>query len=83
MSVVPRSSDDITPIPILSALTQQRSADSKDEDLKPGLAPPAGASIDPQTGAVIAQKTREERWYVFRLDMILLVYACGSQILKL
>jgi hypothetical protein len=83
----PRAGDEITPLPILpssrrSSLNSHQDADA-DVDLKAGLAPPPGATIDPQTGAVIAQKTQEERRYVFRLDMILLVYACGSQILKL
>ncbi|WVQ80950.1 hypothetical protein IAT38_003057 [Cryptococcus sp. DSM 104549] len=40
------------------------------------------AHIDPQTGAVIESKSKRERWFVFRLDMILLLYVCISQIVK-
>lgn len=80
-----RQTDEITPLPILSSRRNSAGsgAEDADVDLKANLAPPPGATIDPQTGAVIAKKTAEERWYVFRLDMILLIYACGSQVLKL
>lgn len=40
------------------------------------------ASLDMQTGAVIGKKTAEERRFVARLDAILLVYTCISQVLK-
>lgn len=40
------------------------------------------ASIDPQTGATIPKKSAEERWFVARLDAILLIYTCVSQVLK-
>jgi hypothetical protein len=40
------------------------------------------ASIDPQTGAVIEKKTKTERLFVARLDAVLLVYCCVSQVLK-
>ena len=79
----PRQIDEITPLPVLPARHDTADADDGDVDLKAALATPPGATIDPQTSAVIAEKTKEERWFVFRLDMILLIYACGSQILKL
>lgn len=40
------------------------------------------ASIDPQTGAIIEKKSKTERLFVARLDAILLVYCCISQVLK-
>lgn len=40
------------------------------------------ATVDPQTGAVIHKKSREERLFVARLDVFLLLYACISQVLK-
>lgn len=40
------------------------------------------ATIDPQTGATIPKKSAEERWFVARLDAILLIYTCVSQVLK-
>jgi hypothetical protein len=40
------------------------------------------ARVDPQTGAVIESKSREERLFVMRLDAVLLVYSCVSQVLK-
>ncbi|WRT63778.1 uncharacterized protein IL334_000703 [Kwoniella shivajii] len=40
------------------------------------------AHIDPQTGAVIEKKTKAERLFVLRLDAILLVYVCISQVVK-
>lgn len=48
-----------------------------------GLAiPDPSASTDPQTGALIEKKSKEERWFVARLDAILLVYGCISQVIK-
>ncbi|WWD22558.1 hypothetical protein CI109_107051 [Kwoniella shandongensis] len=38
--------------------------------------------VDPQTGAVIEKKTKSERWFVARLDAILLVFVCISQVVK-
>ncbi|WVF65973.1 hypothetical protein IAT40_000711 [Kwoniella sp. CBS 6097] len=40
------------------------------------------AHIDPQTGAVIEKKSKRERLFVARLDAILLVYCCISQVIK-
>lgn len=40
------------------------------------------ATIDPQTGAIIEKKTKTERLFVARLDAVLLVYCCVSQVLK-
>ncbi|ODN96233.1 hypothetical protein I350_08232 [Cryptococcus amylolentus CBS 6273] len=40
------------------------------------------AHVDPQTGAVIEKKTKAERWFVARLDAVLLLYVCISQIIK-
>ncbi|ODN96234.1 hypothetical protein I350_08233 [Cryptococcus amylolentus CBS 6273] len=40
------------------------------------------AHLDPHTGAVVEKKTKEERWLVARLDAILLVYLCISQVIK-
>lgn len=40
------------------------------------------ASVDPQTGAVIEKKSMEERKFVARLDAILLLYGCISQVIK-
>lgn len=56
--------------------------DDMDIDEKAAAEVDPSSTIDPQTGAVIAAKTREERKFVLRLDLILLVYSCGSQILK-
>lgn len=67
--------------------TQLGDSPPKGYDLDHTLGVNAGAvdpsaSIDPQTGAVIAKKTPEERWFVARLDAILLIYTCVSQVLK-
>ncbi|WWC85869.1 uncharacterized protein L201_000736 [Kwoniella dendrophila CBS 6074] len=40
------------------------------------------AHIDPQTGAVIEKKTKRERLFVAKLDAILLVFVCLSQVIK-
>lgn len=40
------------------------------------------ASVDPQTGAIIEKKSVEERKLVARLDAILLLYGCISQVIK-
>ncbi|OCF36344.1 hypothetical protein I316_02219 [Kwoniella heveanensis BCC8398] len=40
------------------------------------------AHIDPQTGAIIEKKSKRERLFVARLDAILLVYCCISQVIK-
>jgi hypothetical protein len=48
-----------------------------------GLTEPIpGATTDAQTGAVIEKKSQEERWFVARLDGVLLLYGCISQIIK-
>jgi hypothetical protein len=48
-----------------------------------GLAvPDPSASTDPQTGALIEKKTKEEKWFVARLDAFLLFYGCVSQVIK-
>lgn len=48
-----------------------------------GLAvPDPSASTDPQTGAHIEKKTKEEKWFVARLDAFLLFYGCVSQVIK-
>jgi hypothetical protein len=48
-----------------------------------GLAEPIpGATTDAQTGAVIDKKSKEERWFVARLDGVLLLYGCISQVIK-
>nr|XP_018259887.1 uncharacterized protein I303_07959 [Kwoniella dejecticola CBS 10117]OBR82045.1 hypothetical protein I303_07959 [Kwoniella dejecticola CBS 10117] len=41
-----------------------------------------GKVIDPISGATIQTKTKEERLFIARLDLILLVYCCVSQIVK-
>ena len=38
--------------------------------------------VDDNSGAVIEKKTRAERLFVLRLDLILLFYCCVSQIMK-
>ena len=38
--------------------------------------------VDDNSGAVIERKTRAERLFVLRLDLILLFYCCFSQIMK-
>ncbi|KAK4688214.1 MFS transporter, ACS family, pantothenate transporter, partial [Tremellales sp. Uapishka_1] len=40
------------------------------------------ASIDPQTGYVIEKKSKEERKFVARLDVFLLIFVCISQVIK-
>ena len=48
-----------------------------------GLTEPIpGATTDAQTGAVIEKKSKEERWFVARLDGVLLLYGCISQVIK-
>jgi hypothetical protein len=48
-----------------------------------GLTEPIpGAITDAQTGAVIDKKSKEERWFVARLDGVLLLYGCISQVIK-
>lgn len=48
-----------------------------------GLTEPIpGATTDAQTGAVIHEKSNEERWFVARLDGVLLLYGCISQVIK-
>jgi hypothetical protein len=48
-----------------------------------GLTEPIpGGTIDAQTGAVIEKKSKEERWFVARLDAVLLLYGCISQVIK-
>jgi hypothetical protein len=48
-----------------------------------GLTEPIpGATTDAQTGAVIDKKSKEERWFVARLDGVLLLYGCISQVIK-
>lgn len=55
--------------------------DEGDVPLKTAAIDPS-AEIDLQTGAIITKKTSEERRFVARLDAILLVYTCVSQVLK-
>ena len=38
--------------------------------------------VDDNSGAVIEKKTRAERVFVLRLDLILLFYCCVSQVMK-
>ncbi|WVR03557.1 hypothetical protein IAU60_000549 [Kwoniella sp. DSM 27419] len=40
------------------------------------------AHVDPSTGAVIEKKTKRERLFVARLDAVLLVFCCISQVIK-
>jgi hypothetical protein len=48
-----------------------------------GLTQPIpGSTTDAQTGAVIEKKSKEERWFVARLDGVLLLYGCISQVIK-
>ena len=48
-----------------------------------GLTEPIpGATLDAQTGAIIDKKSKEERWFVARLDGVLLLYGCISQVIK-
>ena len=48
-----------------------------------GLTEPIpGATLDAQTGAIIDKKSTEERWFVARLDGVLLLYGCISQVIK-
>jgi len=48
-----------------------------------GLTDPIpGVTTDSQTGAIIAKKSQEERWFVARLDGVLLLYGCVSQVIK-
>lgn len=44
--------------------------------------PTASAYVDPQTGALIEEKSKAERWFVARLDAVLLVFVCISQVIK-
>ncbi|WWD20560.1 hypothetical protein CI109_105036 [Kwoniella shandongensis] len=39
-------------------------------------------NVDPQSGAVIEKKSRAERLFILRLDLILLIYICVSQVMK-
>jgi hypothetical protein len=68
--------------PSISALPPPGAAHDDDPDtLKPSAVDPS-ASIDPHTGAVIGKKSAAERKFVSRLDAVLLVYTCISQVLK-
>ena len=52
-----------------------------EEPLKTAAIDPS-ATVDLQTGAVIGKKSAAERRFVARLDAVLLVYTCVSQVLK-
>lgn len=44
--------------------------------------PTASVYVDPQTGALIEEKSKAERWFVARLDAVLLLFVCISQVIK-
>ncbi|GFZ51950.1 hypothetical protein JCM24511_09720 [Saitozyma sp. JCM 24511] len=68
--------------PSITALPPPGEPHDEDPDtLKPSAVDPS-ASIDPHTGAVIGKKSAAERKFVSRLDAVLLVYTCISQVLK-
>ena len=40
------------------------------------------ANVDPNSGVVVEKKSKKERLFVARLDAILLLYGCISQVIK-
>jgi hypothetical protein len=75
MSTQPNLSDDIT-------VADSKHRHTHEPETVPIEVVDPSSTIDPQTGAVIEKKDKTERLFVARLDAILLVYCCVSQVLK-
>lgn len=57
-----------------------KNATQRDVETAGAAVPDPTAHTDLNTGAVVGRKTKEERLFVARLDIFLLVYGCCSQV---
>lgn len=86
-SISPASDPNPNPIPrrnmvsTMLGFTPKRVPESSVKDVAV-FDPTASAYVDPQTGALIEEKSKAERWFVARLDAVLLVFVCISQVIK-
>ncbi|KIR31094.1 hypothetical protein I352_06523 [Cryptococcus deuterogattii MMRL2647] len=86
-SISPASNPNPNPIPrrnmvsTMLGFTPKRVPEASVKDVAV-IDPTASAYVDPQTGALIEEKSKAERWFVARLDAVLLVFVCISQVIK-
>nr|KIR83204.1 hypothetical protein I308_06545 [Cryptococcus tetragattii IND107] len=86
-SISPASNPNPNPIPTrnmvstMLGFTPKRVPEGSVKDVAV-IDPTASAYVDPQTGALIEEKSKAERWFVARLDAVLLVFVCISQVIK-
>ncbi|KIR51128.1 hypothetical protein I315_06446 [Cryptococcus gattii Ru294] len=87
ISISPASDPNPNPIPrrnmvsTMLGFTPKRVPESSVKEVAV-IDPTASAYVDPQTGALIEEKSKAERWFVARLDAVLLVFVCISQVIK-